>query len=139
MTGLLRAEFLKLRKRWMPYVLFLLMLAGAAFVVWAIGYSTWHDNDQEFAASGLRTFAYPYSVPALLDSGQFWGSAFFVAITHHVHSGHGAQLGNDTPRPIRGRLAGPLSHHEAIDAHARFDGSTAARARLRRAALPLGD
>lgn len=80
MTGLLRAELLKMRKRWMPYVLFLLMLAGAAFIVWAIGYGTWHDDDPEYAASGLRTFAYPYSVPALLDSGQFWGSAFFVAI-----------------------------------------------------------
>jgi len=79
-TGLLRAELLKMRKRWMPYVLFLLMLAGAAFIVWAIGYGTWHDDDPEYAASGLRTFAYPYSVPALLDSGQFWGSAFFVAI-----------------------------------------------------------
>jgi len=80
MTGLLRAEFLKMRKRWMPYVLFILMLAGAAFIIWAMGYSTWHGDDPEFAASGLRTFAYPYSVPALLDSGQFWGSVFFVSI-----------------------------------------------------------
>lgn len=82
MTGLLRAELLKMRKRWMPYVLFLVMLIGAAFLIWAIGYGTWHGNDTEpqFKASGLRTFAYPYSVPALLDSGQFWGSALFVAL-----------------------------------------------------------
>ncbi|MEX1195709.1 MAG: ABC transporter permease [Dehalococcoidia bacterium] len=81
MSGLLRAEFLKMRKRWMPYVLFLLMLAGAAVIIWLIGYGTWHDDDDpEWAASGFRTFAYPYSVPALLDSGQFWGAAFFVGI-----------------------------------------------------------
>lgn len=80
MIGLLRAELLKLGKRWMPYVLLLIMLAGAAFIIWAMGYGTWKDDDAEFAASGLRTFAYPYSVPALLDSGQFWGSAFFVSI-----------------------------------------------------------
>lgn len=80
MTGLLRAEFLKMRKRWMPYVLLLFMLAGAAFLMWAIGYGTWHDDDPQFKASGLRTFAYPYSVPALLDTGQFWGSAIFVSI-----------------------------------------------------------
>jgi len=80
MTGLLRAEFLKLRKRWMPYVLFLLMLVGAAVLIWLIGYDGSHSDDPEYAASGLRTFAYPYSVPALLDSGQFWGSALFVAV-----------------------------------------------------------
>jgi len=67
-------------KRWMPYVLFIVMLAGAAFIIWAMGYGTYKDDDPEFAASGLRTFAYPYSVPALLDSGQFWGSAIFVSI-----------------------------------------------------------
>ncbi|HUF53496.1 MAG TPA: ABC transporter permease [Dehalococcoidia bacterium] len=81
MTGLLRADFLKMRKRWMPYVLFVLMLVGAAFLIWAIGYSTWHDDDDpEWSASGFRTFAFPYSIPALLDSGQFWGSAIFVGI-----------------------------------------------------------
>ncbi len=82
MTGLLRAEFLKLRKRWMPYVLFVLMLAGAAFLIWAIGYGTYvgEDEEIEWKLSAMRTFLYPYSVPALLDSGQFWGSAIFVSI-----------------------------------------------------------
>lgn len=79
MTGLLRAELLKMRKRWMPYVLFALMLAGAAFFIWVIGYST-YKGDPEYSANGLRTFAYPYSVPALLDTGQFWASAIFVGI-----------------------------------------------------------
>jgi ABC-type transport system involved in multi-copper enzyme maturation permease subunit len=80
MSGLLRAELLKLRKRWMPYVLFVLMLAGAAFLVWLVGYTSWKSDDVEYRPDALRTFAYPYSVPALLDSGQFWGSAIFVAI-----------------------------------------------------------
>ena len=81
MAGLLRAEFLKLRKRWMPYVLFLFLLAGAAFLIWAVGYSERNDSDDPaFALASIRTFAYPYSIPALLDSGQFWGSAIFVAI-----------------------------------------------------------
>lgn len=80
MTGLLRADLLKLGKRWMPYVLFVLMLVGAGMLIWAVGYGTWQDQDPEYSASGLRTFAYPYSIPALLDSGQFWGSAIFVGI-----------------------------------------------------------
>lgn len=80
MTGLLLAEFLKMRKRWMPYVLFLVMVIGAAALIWTIGYLSWKEDDLEFQDSALRTFAYPYSVPALLDSGQFWGSAIFVGI-----------------------------------------------------------
>ncbi len=81
MTGLLRAELLKMLKRWMPYVLFLLMLIGAATIIWLFGYVSYRDEGEiEFHATALRTFVYPYSVPALLDSGQFWGAAFFVAI-----------------------------------------------------------
>lgn len=80
MSGLLRAELLKLRKRWMPYVLFILMLAGAAFLIWVLGYLSWKNDDVEYRPDALRTFAYPYSVPALLDTGQFWASAIFVAI-----------------------------------------------------------
>jgi ABC-2 type transport system permease protein len=79
-TGLLHAELLKMLKRWMPYVLFLLMLVGAAVVIWLFGYVSYKEDDAEFQATALRTFVYPYSIPALLDSGQFWGTAFFVAI-----------------------------------------------------------
>lgn len=81
MTGLLRAELLKLLKRWMPYVLFVLMLVGAATIIWLFGYVSYRDEGEaDFKATAFRTFIYPYSVPALLDSGQFWGTAFFVAI-----------------------------------------------------------
>ena len=80
MIGLLRADLLKLGKRWMPYVLLVVMVIGAAAIIWAIGYLSWKNDDVEFRGSALKTFAYPYSVPALLDSGQFWGAAIFVGI-----------------------------------------------------------
>ena len=38
MGSMLAAELLKMRKRWMPYVLFLFMVAGAAVLIWLIGY-----------------------------------------------------------------------------------------------------
>jgi ABC-2 type transport system permease protein len=78
---LLAAELLKVRKRWMPYVLFLVMVAGAAFFIWLIGYVSYRDDPHgEFAGEAFRTFAFPWSIAALLDSGQFWGAAIFVGI-----------------------------------------------------------
>lgn len=72
------AELLKMCKRWMPYILFLVTAAGAVFLVWVIGYVSWKSGDLE--ESGLRTFLLPYAIPALLDTGQFWGTAIFVTI-----------------------------------------------------------
>lgn len=81
MNSVLAAEILKVRKRWMPYVLLLVMLAGAAVLIWLIGYVGYRDDPQgEFAGDAFRTFAFPWSIAALLDSGQFWGAAIFVAI-----------------------------------------------------------
>jgi ABC-2 type transport system permease protein len=77
----LATELLKVGKRWMPYVLFVLMVAGAAVLIWLIGYVSYHEEqDPGFAADAFRTFAFPWSIPALLDSGQFWGAAIFVGI-----------------------------------------------------------
>jgi ABC-type transport system involved in multi-copper enzyme maturation permease subunit len=77
----LATEILKVRKRWMPYVLLLLMVAGAAVLIWLIGYVGYQDDPHgEFADDAFFTFAFPWSIPALLDSGQFWGAAVFVAI-----------------------------------------------------------
>ncbi|HET8943151.1 MAG TPA: hypothetical protein VFO59_00065, partial [Dehalococcoidia bacterium] len=74
--SMLGAEILKIRTRWMPYVLFLLMVGGAAVNIWLLGYVSWHDDKTgEFAGDALRTFVFPWSIPALLDSGQFWGAA----------------------------------------------------------------
>src|SRR3990170_1396312 len=44
MNSLVAAELLKIRKRWMPYVLLLTMVAGAAFFIWLIGYVSYKDN-----------------------------------------------------------------------------------------------
>ena len=80
----LRAEIMKTTKRWMPYVLFLFMLAGAAVVIWLFGYVGWR-SDRDSAESGfgfesLFTLAFPWSIQALLDNGQFYGAVIFVAI-----------------------------------------------------------
>jgi hypothetical protein len=65
----------------MPYVLFLLMVAGTALIIWLMGYGPWRDDTSgEFAGENLRTFLFPWSIPSLLDSGQFWGAAVFVSI-----------------------------------------------------------
>ena len=58
------AELLKIRKRWMPYVLFILMIAGAAFVIWT-AYGSSHGNE-DFAArqADFRTFVFPSSFSA---------------------------------------------------------------------------
>jgi ABC-2 type transport system permease protein len=72
------AELLKMRKRWMPYALLLVTSAGAVFFVWVVGYVSWENVELE--ESALRTFSLPYAIPALLDTGQFWGTAIFVTI-----------------------------------------------------------
>ena len=89
-ASVLGAELLKVRKRWMPYVLFLVMLAGAAIQIWLAGYASWQEDDPEFQIDALRTFTLPWSLTALLDSGQFWGSilvgilAASVVATEHT-------------------------------------------------------
>jgi len=77
----INAEMLKVGKRWMPYILFVLLVAGVAVVVWLFGYVAYKE-DQNFqeGQKALRTFAYPWTITALLDNGQFWGTIIFVAI-----------------------------------------------------------
>lgn len=84
----LAAELLKVRKRWLPYVLFLVMVIGAAAHIWLLGYATWADEnnafDVFFRAETLRTFVLPHALPALLESGQFWGSMLVGVLTASV-------------------------------------------------------
>lgn len=80
MINILQAELLKVRTRWMPYVLFLVMVGGAAVNIWLAGYVSWHEEPPESSAQAYRTFVFPYSIATLLDTGQFWGSAIFVGI-----------------------------------------------------------
>lgn len=75
---LLAAELLKVRKRWLPYLLFLVMVAGAAMIIWG-SYGEWASNEPGNAQAGLGTFALPWSLVALVDSGQFWGS-FLIGV-----------------------------------------------------------
>lgn len=78
----LAAELQKVRTRWLPYVLLLAMIGGAAVQVLLFGWVAYHDErgEAEFGSfpPGLRTFALPWSLHALLDSGQFWGGVFIA-------------------------------------------------------------
>jgi ABC-type transport system involved in multi-copper enzyme maturation permease subunit len=80
----LRAEMMKTTKRWMPYVLFLFAIAGTAVIIGLFGYVAWfNERDEAEAGFGIEsffTFAWPWSLQALLDNGQFYGSVLFVAI-----------------------------------------------------------
>lgn len=76
---MLAAELLKVRKRWLPYLLLLIMVAGAAIHIWLFGYAIWLNEPldpgaPDFGQSSLRTFALPWSLATLLDTGQFWGA-----------------------------------------------------------------
>jgi ABC-type transport system involved in multi-copper enzyme maturation permease subunit len=80
----LRAEIMKTTKRWMPYVLLFFTIAGAAVIIFLMGYVGWLDERDEaeygFGLESFFTFVFPYSLMALLDNGQFYGSALFVGI-----------------------------------------------------------
>ncbi len=79
---MLAAELLKVRKRWLAYLLVLLLIAAGAMQIWLAGYGSW-KADSELDAQGrrmaLQTFVFPWSLVSLLDSGQFWGS-FIVGV-----------------------------------------------------------
>ena len=87
-TGrLIVAELLKVRKRWLPYVLFGLMIGVTALIIWIAGYVTWiNDQDRGFDLDpvALRTFALPWSLPVLLETGQFWGSILIAILISSV-------------------------------------------------------
>lgn len=90
MTSMLGAELLKVRKRWMPYVLLLFMVAGAAYAIWLAGYVAWKTDDSEFRDSALRTFSLPWSLAALLEIGQFWGAVLVgILVSSAVATEHG--------------------------------------------------
>jgi len=75
MGHLLAAELLKTRKRWLPYGLFAVMVVGVTLLMWPGGYVDWAVNDDPtYRQTALRTFTLPWSIPALLDAGQFWGA-----------------------------------------------------------------
>ena len=72
---LLAAELLKVRKRWLPYLLLLAMMALLAVHLWLGGYMSWRlaeaPRQQQEA---LRIFMLPASLPGMLETLQFWGA-----------------------------------------------------------------
>jgi ABC-type transport system involved in multi-copper enzyme maturation permease subunit len=84
---LLFAELLKVRKRWLPYILLLFLLGGVVIVIWLGGYATWKADsaiDAEERQLALQTFAFPWALVTLLDTGQFWGSVVIAVLTASV-------------------------------------------------------
>ncbi|HXG36472.1 MAG TPA: ABC transporter permease subunit [Dehalococcoidia bacterium] len=82
---MLGAELLKIYRRWMPYTLFLIMVAGAALHIWLFGYTSWEQSsDVSESQEALHSFAIPWSIPALLNSGQFWGAILVGILTASV-------------------------------------------------------
>ena len=86
--SVLAAELLKVRRRWLPYALLLVAVLGAAIHIWLLGYATWVDQNNEFdvffRTEAFQTFALPHALPALLETGQFWGSILVGILTASV-------------------------------------------------------
>ena len=81
-ADLIAAELLKVRRRWLVYLLALVLIAGAAIQVWLGGYTSWKTDsglDAGAETMALHTFVLPWALVSLLDSGQFWGS-FIVGV-----------------------------------------------------------
>ena len=77
---LLAAELLKVRKRWLPYILLLVLVALLALDIWLGGYLSWRlADDPQIKSDSLRIFSLPWSLPGILDTAQYWG-AILIAI-----------------------------------------------------------
>ena len=91
--SLVAAELLKVRKRWLVYLLLLVLIAGVAIQVWLGGYTAWRTDsalDAEGKRMALHTFVLPWALVSLLDTGQFWGSfAVGVLIASMVATEYG--------------------------------------------------
>jgi|FLYL01.1.fsa_nt_gi ABC-type transport system involved in multi-copper enzyme maturation permease subunit len=75
------AELLKIRKRWMPYVLFILTLIGVTLLVWA----AYEPNGEDgLSDDEVRIFVFPYSISVLLFTGQFWGNLVVAILAASV-------------------------------------------------------
>jgi ABC-type transport system involved in multi-copper enzyme maturation permease subunit len=80
-ASILAAELLKVRTRWMPYILLLFMVAVLALQTFG-PYAGWRlEDDPEFdRAQALRTFALPWSLAALLDMTQYLGAILLAVL-----------------------------------------------------------
>ncbi|MEX2225634.1 MAG: hypothetical protein WEB52_04195 [Dehalococcoidia bacterium] len=82
------AELMKVRTRWLPYVVLITLIAGAAAQVLLFGVVAYHaeqgEADYGDAPPGLRSFAMPWALHTMLDSGQFWGAIFIAFVVASV-------------------------------------------------------
>ncbi len=81
MRDLIQAELMKVRTRWLPYVLVIAALLGVSLQIWLGGYVSFTQAQRSDAVNSLHTMALPWSLPALLDSGQYWGSILVGVLT----------------------------------------------------------
>ena len=90
-AALLAVELLKVRKRWMPYILLLATVALLAIHIFLSGYLAWRTTDDfQFQQESLRFFALPWSLPALLDTTQYWGAILIgIVAASMVATEHG--------------------------------------------------
>ena len=69
--SILAAELLKVRKRWIPYILLLPVVAALAFQTFLAYFIGWRNGGD---VEALYVAVLPWSLPALLDMTQFLGA-----------------------------------------------------------------
>lgn len=70
-ASLLAAELLKVRKRWLPYIVLLPVVFALAFQTFVAYFAGWRDEGD---IEALRVAALPWSLASLLDLSQFLGA-----------------------------------------------------------------
>ncbi len=81
-ASILAAELLKVRKRWMPYLLLLPVAAALAFQTFFGYFVIWRGGDHDI--SGLHVAVLPWSLPSLLDLTQFFGAILLAILAASV-------------------------------------------------------
>ncbi len=94
---MLAAELLKVRKRWLPYLLLLPVVAALAFQTFVAYFSGWR---QEHNAEALRMSVLPWSLASLLDLTQFLGALVIGILAASVA---GTEFGWGTARQALAR------------------------------------
>lgn len=87
MHKLMFAEWMKSRTRWLPYMLLVFLIIGAAVQIWlagAIAYLDERNHIDEYGINSAFTFRWPYAILPLLDAGQYWGPVFIAFFTASV-------------------------------------------------------
>lgn len=82
---ILDAELLKVRRRWIPYVLLAALIFLLGVQIFLAGYLNWRmEDDPTFRDAGLVTFALPWAIPPFLSTIQFWGGILLGVLAASV-------------------------------------------------------